>query len=128
MSRADEALYAAKKQGRNRTSLKAGDRIVTVPPAQSRSLDSQADKQVAILRRIAAAGNTNLTTVAPAIAEALFATAIGLAAAIPAYIAYNKFSGEAGKLSSRMEGFADEFSAILSRQIDEKLQPRQAAQ
>ncbi|MGQ3292610.1 MAG: protein TolQ, partial [Shinella sp.] len=47
---------------------------------------------------------------------------------IPAVIAYNKFSADAGKLTSRMEGFADEFSAILSRQIDEKLQPRAAAQ
>ena len=95
---------------------------------------------------IAGSKQTSLAVVAPGIAEALLATAIGLVAAIPAVIAYNKFSGdanklvgrmegfadefsaEAGKLSGRMEGFADEFSAILSRQIDEKLQPRQAAQ
>ncbi|MBB4006642.1 protein TolQ [Allorhizobium taibaishanense] len=77
---------------------------------------------------IAGSKSTNLAVVAPGIAEALLATAIGLVAAIPAVIAYNKFSGEAGKLSARMEGFADEFSAILSRQIDEKLQPRQAAE
>ena len=77
---------------------------------------------------ISNAHTTNLAVVAPGIAEALLATAIGLVAAIPAVIAYNKFSGDAGKLSGRMEGFADEFSAILSRQIDEKLQPRQAAQ
>lgn len=77
---------------------------------------------------IAGSKSTNLAVVAPGIAEALLATAIGLVAAIPAVIAYNKFSAEAGKLSGRMEGFADEFSAILSRQIDEKLQPRQAAQ
>ncbi|MBM7050192.1 MULTISPECIES: protein TolQ [Rhizobium] len=77
---------------------------------------------------IAGSKSTNLAVVAPGIAEALLATAIGLVAAIPAVIAYNKFSGDAGKLSGRMEGFADEFSAILSRQIDEKLQPRQAAQ
>ena len=77
---------------------------------------------------IAGSKSTNLAVVAPGIAEALLATAIGLVAAIPAVIAYNKFMAEAGKLSSRMEGFADEFSAILSRQIDEKLQPRQAAQ
>ncbi|MBP2548602.1 biopolymer transport protein TolQ [Neorhizobium galegae] len=77
---------------------------------------------------IAGSKSTNLAVVAPGIAEALLATAIGLVAAIPAVMAYNKFMGDAGKLSARMEGFADEFSAILSRQIDEKLQPRQAAQ
>ena len=77
---------------------------------------------------IAGSKSTNLAVVAPGIAEALLATAIGLVAAIPAVIAYNKFSADASKLSGRMEGFADEFSAILSRQIDEKLQPRQAAQ
>lgn len=77
---------------------------------------------------IAGSKSTNLAVVAPGIAEALLATAIGLLAAIPAVIAYNKFIADAGKISARMEGFADEFSAILSRQIDEKLQPRQAAQ
>lgn len=77
---------------------------------------------------IAGSNSASLAVVAPGIAEALLATAIGLVAAIPAVIAYNKFAGEAGKLTARMEGFADEFSAILSRQIDEKLQPRQAAQ
>ncbi|GAB1583223.1 protein TolQ [Phyllobacterium phragmitis] len=73
---------------------------------------------------IAASKSTNLAVVAPGIAEALLATAIGLLAAIPAVIAYNKLSSDAGKISARMEGFADEFSAILSRQIDEKLAPR----
>ena len=77
---------------------------------------------------IAGSKSTNLAVVAPGIAEALLATAIGLVAAIPAVIAYNKFSGDANKLVARMEGFADEFSAILSRQIDERLQPRAAAQ
>ncbi|MHC5655961.1 protein TolQ [Stappia sp.] len=69
---------------------------------------------------IAASKNTNLAVVAPGIAEALLATALGLLAAIPAVIAYNKLSSDASKLSGRMEGFADEFSAILSRQIDER--------
>lgn len=69
---------------------------------------------------IAGSKSTNLAVVAPGIAEALLATALGLMAAIPAVIAYNKFSSDAGKLTSRLEGFADEFSAILSRQIDEK--------
>jgi biopolymer transport protein TolQ len=70
---------------------------------------------------IAASKNTNLAVVAPGIAEALFATALGLVAAIPAVIAYNKLAAEVGELGGRMEGFADEFSAILSRQIDEQL-------
>jgi biopolymer transport protein TolQ len=70
---------------------------------------------------IAASKNTSLAVVAPGIAEALFATAIGLFAAIPAVLAYNKLQSEVGKLQSRLEGFADEFSAILSRQIDERI-------
>ncbi len=69
---------------------------------------------------IAAANNTSLAVVAPGIAEALLATALGLLAAIPAVIAYNKLSAEAGKIGERLEGFADEFSAILSRQADER--------
>ncbi|HEV2557109.1 MAG TPA: protein TolQ [Microvirga sp.] len=70
---------------------------------------------------IAASKNTSLAVVAPGIAEALFATAIGLFAAIPAVLAYNKLQASVGKLQSRLEGFADEFSAILSRQIDERI-------
>jgi biopolymer transport protein TolQ len=69
---------------------------------------------------IAQSQNTSLTVVAPGIAEALFATAIGLMAAIPATIFYNKFSSDVNKQAHRMEGFADEFAAILSRQIDER--------
>lgn len=72
-------------------------------------------------RSIAASKNTSLAVVAPGIAEALFATAIGLFAAIPAVIAYNKLQAEAAKQQARVEGFADEFSAILSRQIDERI-------
>ena len=70
---------------------------------------------------IAASKNTSLAVVAPGIAEALFATAIGLFAAIPAVLAYNKLQAQVGKAQSRLEGFADEFSAILSRQIDERM-------
>jgi biopolymer transport protein TolQ len=69
---------------------------------------------------IAASKNTALAVVAPGIAEALLATALGLLAAIPAVIAYNKLSNDAGKISQRLEGFADEFAAILSRQVDER--------
>jgi biopolymer transport protein TolQ len=72
---------------------------------------------------IAGSKNTSLAVVAPGIAEALFATAIGLVAAIPAVMAYNKLQADVGKLQGRLEGFADEFSAILSRQIDERHQP-----
>jgi len=74
---------------------------------------------------IAGSKSTNLAVVAPGIAEALLATAIGLLAAIPAVIAYNKLAADSGRITARFEGFADEFSAILSRQIDEKLSPRQ---
>jgi biopolymer transport protein TolQ len=70
---------------------------------------------------IAASKNTALAVVAPGIAEALLATALGLLAAIPAVIAYNKLSNDAGKISQRLEGFADEFAAILSRQVDERV-------
>ena len=70
---------------------------------------------------IAASKNTSLAVVAPGIAEALFATAIGLFAAIPAVLAYNKLQASVAKSQGRLEGFADEFSAILSRQIDERM-------
>ncbi|HCY56262.1 MAG TPA: protein TolQ [Oceanicaulis sp.] len=69
-------------------------------------------------RSIAASRDTNLAVVAPGIAEALFATALGLVAAIPAVIAYNKFSNDLQRIITRLEGFAGEFSAILSRQLD----------
>jgi biopolymer transport protein TolQ len=69
---------------------------------------------------IAARHDTTLAVVAPGIAEALFATAMGLLAAIPAVIFYNKFVNDIGRYSGRLEGFSDEFSAILSRQLDEK--------
>ena len=66
---------------------------------------------------IAASGNTNLATVAPAISEALFATALGLAAAIPAYMAYNAFSIDAGKFTGRLESFADDLQAAVARRL-----------
>ena len=69
---------------------------------------------------IAASKNTSLAVVAPGIAEALFATALGLVAAIPAVVAYNKLSTDFGRYAGRLEAFATEFSAILSRQLDER--------
>ena len=67
---------------------------------------------------IAIQKNTNLATVAPGIAEALFATALGLLAAIPAVVAYNKLSGDLDRYAHRLEGFSGEFSAIVSRELD----------
>ena len=69
---------------------------------------------------IAARNDTTLATVAPGIADALFATALGLVAAIPAVIAYNRFVNELGRYTGRLESFADEFSSFLSRQLDER--------
>jgi biopolymer transport protein TolQ len=67
---------------------------------------------------IAGMQNTNLAVVAPGIAEALFATAIGLVAAIPAVLAYNKITTDLSRFAGRLEGFASEFGAILSRQTE----------
>ncbi|WP_375398247.1 protein TolQ [uncultured Sphingomonas sp.] len=67
---------------------------------------------------IAAQQNTSLAVVAPGIAEALFATAIGLFAAIPAVIAYNRFSHGVNRIEARLNRFADGFHATLSRQLE----------
>jgi biopolymer transport protein TolQ len=69
-------------------------------------------------REIAVQKNTNLATVAPGISEALFATALGLVAAIPAVVAYNILTKDLDRFAQRLEGFAGEFSGIVSRQID----------
>ncbi len=69
---------------------------------------------------IAAMHNTDLAVVAPGISEALFATAMGLVAAVPAVVGYNKISNDLGRFADRLEGFGSEFSAILSRQTEEK--------
>lgn len=63
--------------------------------------------------------STNIAAVAPGVAEALFTTAVGLIAAIPAVIAYNKLSNDIDRIAHRMETFSDELSAILSRQIEQ---------
>lgn len=70
---------------------------------------------------IAQSHNTSLAVVAPGIAEALFATALGLFAAIPAVIAYNRFNNQVGRYGDRLEGFSEEFSAVLSRRIEEEM-------
>ena len=67
---------------------------------------------------IAASKNTSLAVVAPGIAEALFATAIGLFAAIPAVIAYNRYSHGINRFEARLNRFADGFHTTLSRQLD----------
>src|SRR5947208_4753339 len=70
---------------------------------------------------IAIQKNTSLAVVAPPIAQALFATAIGLLAAIPAYIAFNKFSADAAKFAGRLEGFADDLATAIQRRLAEKV-------
>ena len=72
-------------------------------------------------QQIASSKNTSLAVVAPGIAEALFATALGLVAAIPAVIAYNKISNDLDRYAKRLENFSGEFGAILSRQLEEKV-------
>jgi biopolymer transport protein TolQ len=67
---------------------------------------------------IALTKNTTLAVVAPGIAEALLATALGLVAAIPAVIAYNRLSGEVDRYANRVANFADEFTVVLSRELD----------
>ena len=69
---------------------------------------------------IAAQKNTNLAIVAPSISEALFTTAVGLGAAIPAYIFYNKFSGDAAHFSGRLESFADDLATAVARRLGER--------
>jgi biopolymer transport protein TolQ len=69
---------------------------------------------------IAISKNTSLAVVAPGIAEALFATALGLLAAIPAVVAFNKLSKDMDRYAGRLDSFAGEFSAILSRKMDGK--------
>jgi len=67
---------------------------------------------------IALTKNTTLAVVAPGIAEALLATALGLVAAIPAVVAYNKLSGDLDRYANRVHSFADEFTVVLSRELD----------
>ena len=67
---------------------------------------------------IALTRNTTLAVVAPGIAEALLATALGLVAAIPAVVAYNKLSGDVDRYANRVTNFADEFAVVLSRELD----------
>ena len=68
--------------------------------------------------QIAISQNTNLAVVAPGIAEALLATGIGLIAAIPAVVFYNKLNSDSDRIVGGYEAFADEFATILSRQLD----------
>ncbi|MGM0421612.1 MAG: protein TolQ [Pseudomonadota bacterium] len=68
---------------------------------------------------IAGSQNTSLAVVAPGIAEALFATALGLVAAIPAVVAYNKFSTDLQRYADRLDAFSSEFSAILGRHFEQ---------
>ncbi len=75
-------------------------------------------------QHIGASKNTSLAVVAPGIAEALLATAVGLFAAIPAVIAYNRLSGGLGRYAARVETFIDEFLTVLERQSTRKTTAR----
>jgi biopolymer transport protein TolQ len=75
---------------------------------------------MASFQAIAATKTTDLSVVAPGIAEALFATALGLVAAIPAVVGYNALTNQASHLSARLSNFADEFYSVVSRNIDRK--------
>lgn len=68
---------------------------------------------------IAGSNNTALSVVAPGIAEALYTTALGLIAAIPAVLAYNKFSSDIGKFADRLDGFSTEFTSIITRHLED---------
>jgi biopolymer transport protein TolQ len=70
-------------------------------------------------KAIALQQSTNIATVAPIISEALFTTALGIIAAIPAALGYNKFMNDTNRYINRLETFADELSSIISRQFDE---------
>ncbi len=72
---------------------------------------------------IALTKNTTLAVVAPGIAEALLATALGLVAAIPAVVAYNKLSGDLDRYTNRVTSFADEFTVVLSRELESGRSP-----
>jgi biopolymer transport protein TolQ len=72
---------------------------------------------------IALTKNTTLAVVAPGIAEALLATALGLVAAIPAVVAYNKLSGDLDRYATRITTFADEFTVVLSRELESGRSP-----
>ncbi len=69
---------------------------------------------------IADSNDTSLAVVAPGIAEALFATALGLLAAIPAVVAYNKFATDIARYGDRLQAFSEEFAALLSRHLEEQ--------
>lgn len=77
---------------------------------------------------IAGSNNTALSVVAPGIAEALYTTALGLIAAIPAVLAYNKFSSDIAKYADRLDGFATEFTSIITRHLEETAAADQTAQ
>lgn len=80
-------------------------------------------------KAIAATNNTSLAVVAPGMAEALFATALGLVAAIPAVVAYNGYSNRLSRYAGRLDAFVTEFTAILSRHLEsqDSKKPRKAA-
>lgn len=130
------------EKGKNNTAINVEERIEKVMQI---SIDKQVDKMETKMIFLASTGavspllglfgtvwgimdsfnaigatqNTSIATVAPGIAEALFTTAIGLIAAIPALIGYNKLTNDIERITKKMETFSDELGAIVSRQIEQ---------
>ena len=87
-------------------------------PRRSSGCSARSGASSTAFEQIAISQNTNLAVVAPGIAEALLATGIGLVAAIPAVVFYNKLNADSERIIGGYEAFADEFATILSRQLD----------
>ena len=121
IQRIDRVLDAAIARESARVELGLGSLAIVATASPFIGLFGTVWGIMTAFQSIAIQKNTSLAVVAPSIAEALFATAIGLVAAIPAYIAFNAFSTAAGKFSGRLEGFADDLSTAIQRRLAERV-------
>ena len=121
IQRIDRVLDAAIARESARVELGLGSLAIVATASPFIGLFGTVWGIMTAFQSIAIQKNTSLAVVAPSIAEALFATAIGLVAAIPAYIAFNTFSTAAGKFSGRLEGFADDLSTAIQRRLAERV-------
>ena len=121
IQRIDRVLDAAIARESARVELGLGSLAIVATASPFIGLFGTVWGIMTAFQSIAIQKNTSLAVVAPSIAEALFATAIGLVAAIPAYIAFNAFSTAAGKFSGRLEGFADDLSTAIQRRLADRV-------